>query len=292
MGPPPNAGAPHGAFATRRRTAAVGHAADEAAGVGSRIRRAVAVEFPNLRRVAPVHFARRPHAVWGWSVTGCAALAGAALVRCLAADPGCLPAGTPPNRVAWLAVTVEQESGPRGPWAIRNETTRRSRWFPTREEAEREALRLHARGDVLGLGPAQVTHEANWRRFGLADAAGRPVRAFDLCLNLRAALAHQAEDAARAVRLAVFRQYNGGPRAAAPGAVPAADAYALRVEELLARSGAAAPVPAATPIPPRPCVPSWDVWARCKPETPPGAESPPSAAPVALSGRLATEAPE
>lgn len=192
-------------------------------------------------------------------MTGCEALAGAALVMCLARAPGCLPPdvgfradGRPSERLRRLAATVEVESGPRGPWAIRNETTKRSAWYPTRAEAEREAMRLHARGDVLGLGLAQITGVANWRVFGLADAQGRPVYAFDPCRNLRAAVAHQRADEERAYRLAAFRQFNGGPRALEPGVVPAADAYALRVDAAMQRLPAE-PAPLPSPAGPNPC---------------------------------------
>lgn len=208
-------------------------------------------------------------------MTGCEALAGAALAWCLSRHPGCLPPGTTDAQIARLAALADIESGPRGPWAVRNETKKTSDWFKTRAEAEREALARHAEGHVLGLGPWQITHERNHRLFGLADAAGRPVRAFDLCLNARAALRHTADDEARALRLAGLRQFNGGPRALVPGAVPAADAYALRVEARLQPMAQAAPA--------RPCGPSWDVWARCASAT--DAPSPPSAAAVVLRGR-------
>lgn len=187
-------------------------------------------------------------------MSACASLAGAALVWCLSRQPGCLPVDVGPERLRWLAATAEVESGPRGPWAIRDETEKRGMWFRTREAAEREALARHARGHVLGLGPFQITHGRNWRAYGLADAQGRPVHAFNLCRNVRAAAEHMRADHERAVRLRTFAQFNGGPRAVSPGAVPAADAYALRVEarlqrleapETAAAPGAAAPCPGA-----------------------------------------------
>lgn len=203
-------------------------------------------------------------------MTGCEALAGAALAWCLSRQPNCLPPGTTEAQVSRLAALADIESGPRGPWAIRDETEKRSLWFRTRAEAEREALARHARGAVLGLGPWQITHERNHRLFGLADASGRPVRAFDLCLNARAALRHTAADEARVLRLAQWRQYNGGPRALVAGSVPAADAYALRVEARL--GGAAAPMPAARPET------VWDVWADpAASESPAGEDAAPPA---------------
>lgn len=194
-------------------------------------------------------------------MSACAALAGAALVWCLARQPGCVPADIPRDRMAWLAATAEVESGARGPWAIRDETAKRSAWFPNRETAEREAFRLHDRGHTLGLGPFQITHGRNWRAYGLADAQGRPAFAFDLCANVRAAARHQRADHDRAVRLATFAQFNGGPRAAVPGAVPAADAYALRVEARFQRLGEA-PGEVQTTCAGGP--PGWDAWASAR----------------------------
>jgi hypothetical protein len=204
-------------------------------------------------------------------VTGCETLAGAALVYCLAQQPGCLPSNLSTDRLRWLAATVEIESGPRGPWAIRNETAKQSRWFPTREAAEREALRLHALGHILGLGPAQITGAQNLKAYGLADAQGRPVRAFNLCLNLRSALQHMRADEGRAVRLAMGRQFNGGPRAALPGVVAGTDAYAMKVETRFQSLPEFASVPPSAPSTECPSAPpSWDVWgsarhaARCE----------------------------
>jgi hypothetical protein len=154
-------------------------------------------------------------------MVGCETLAGAALFACLARNPACLPPSVDRELVPWLEAIGRHESGFR-PWAIRDDVTKESIFPATRAEAERIAAERLARGHVLGLGWMQITHRANWVRFGLADAQGRPVRAFDPCLNLRAGALHFAADHERRTKLAATADYNGSG--------PAARAYALRVE--------------------------------------------------------------
>lgn len=178
----------------------------------------------------------------------CAALSGLALLRCLAADPACLP----PEHRPLLPVLVSmsgRESGHRD-WALRDETTGESLFFRSREEAVAAALARRARGHVLGYGRFQITREANLRRHGLT-----PETAFDPCRNLRAAAAHLA---------AGIKGYNGSG--------PAADRYAASVIARV-RDGDtdAAPVPApdpATPSAPACAAPSWDAWAQAACATP------------------------
>ncbi|MGD9617771.1 MAG: transglycosylase SLT domain-containing protein [Alphaproteobacteria bacterium] len=192
-----------------------------------------------------------------------------ATVLHLAATPDCTAPGMPPANVAAVA---QQESGFH-PYAIRDETTDRSHYPATREDAEALAARLTAQGHLLGVGLMQLTPPAN---FGLSIA-----EAFDPCKNMKAGaelLAANYNLEWQALMRALSRYNSGNPTRA--------EAYAKRVAaqaQRNARMPSLAPhplpnlaaVPASTPqryAPPaaKPsCAPAWDVWAVCRqPEEP------------------------
>jgi type IV secretion system protein VirB1 len=198
-----------------------------------------------------------------------------ATVLQLAATPDCTALGMPPANVAAVA---RQESGFH-PYAIRDETTDRSHYPATREDAEALAARLTAQGHLLGVGLMQLTPPAN---FGLSIA-----EAFDPCKNMKAGaelLAANYKLEWQALMRALSRYNSGSPTHA--------EAYAKRVVAQAQRNarmpslaryplsnllGVPAPSsqrnapPAAKP----PCAPTWDVWAVCRqPAEPPRQQRP------------------
>jgi type IV secretion system protein VirB1 len=203
----------------------------------------------------------------------------------LAATPDCTAPGMPPANVAAVA---RQESGFH-PYAIRDETTDRSHYPATREDAEALAARLTAQGHLLGVGLMQLTPPAN---FGLSIA-----EAFDPCKNMKAGaelLAANYNLEWQALMRALSRYNSGSPTRA--------EAYAKRVAAQAQRNAhmpslalhpfpnlPAMPAPSsqrsAPPAAKPPCAPTWDVWAVCRqPETP---AKPPE---IKASGAPAVEA--
>jgi type IV secretion system protein VirB1 len=178
----------------------------------------------------------------------------------LAATPDCTAPGMPPANVAAVA---RQESGFH-PYAIRDETTDRSHYPATREDAEALAARLTAQGHLLGVGLMQLTPPAN---FGLSIA-----EAFDPCRNMKAGaelLAANYNLEWQALMRALSRYNSGSPTRA--------EAYAKRVAAQAQRNAHMPslaldhlPKPATAPASqsyapptPEPCTPAWDVWVRC-----------------------------
>lgn len=185
-------------------------------------------------------------------MTGCEALVGVALFACLARDPACLPPEHRAHQPVLVAI-AERESGFR-PYALRDEATGESRFYATREEAVREAVRRDALGHVIGLGMFQITFRSNWaRHFG--PVAGPRVtdqiaHAYDPCANMAAGASHYAADWARAG--AALQLYNSnrvdGAPAYAAGVLRRVQALAVRPSDDLAPAGAR-PVPS---VPPKP----------------------------------------
>lgn len=199
-----------------------------------------------------------------------------AVVLQLAGTPACTAPGVPPANVAAVA---RQESGYH-PYAIRDETTDSSHYPATRDEAETLATRLTAQGHLLGVGLMQLTPPAH---FGLSIA-----QALDPCTNMRAGaelLAANFKLEWQALMGALGR-YNVGDCSRLSGAGASrcqnrASAYSKRIVDqahrmpslaavTVAVDAPAKPTPAAAPKP-RPCAPSWDVWAVCRaPKSPQG----------------------
>ncbi len=198
-----------------------------------------------------------------------------AVILQLAAMPDCTAPGMSPANVAAVA---RQESGFH-PYAIRDETTDRSHYPATREEAEALATRLTRQGHLLGTGLMQLTPAAN---FGLSIA-----ETFDPCKNMKAGAGLLAENFRlewQALMRALSRYNSGSPTRA--------EAYAKRVVAQAQRNGRvrtpavltmlAAPARPAPekprytpPAPPPPCAPTGDVWAVCRtPSAPPMEQRP------------------
>lgn len=187
-----------------------------------------------------------------------------AVILQLAATPACTASEVP---AANVAAVVRQESRFH-PYAIRDETTDRSYYPDTREDAEALAVRLTAQGHLLGVGLMQLTPPAN---FGLSIA-----EAFDPCKNMKAGaelLAANFKLEWQALMRALSRYNSGSPTRA--------EAYAKRVFAQAQRNARMpslalaplidAPVPPgpakprhAPPAPKPPCAPTWDVWAVCR----------------------------
>jgi hypothetical protein len=181
----------------------------------------------------------------------CAALAGVALLRCLAADPACLEPRHRPLLPA-LEAMAHVESRFR-PYALRNETRSVARYPETHDEAVRIARAWLAAGDTVGLGGFQITHLYNLRRHNLTVES-----ALRLCPNMRAAGAHLA---------AGIKGYNGSG--------PATEIY---LDKVMARMEAGPPPPspeAPAPSPPAAtqpiacAAPAWDAWAQARCASPP-----------------------
>lgn len=198
-------------------------------------------------------------------MTGCEALAGAALFDCLAAQPACLPPQHPPVEV--LREVARRESGFR-PLALRDETTGREVRVETHAGAVREITERRRKGHALGVGMFQSTHHENHRRLGLLDAQGLPTLALDPCRAMRAGAAHLAEDieAALADRVlaAALSRYNSGTLTGAPGYAAAVLVRLRRSRSASAAQDAAGAAPAVLPPPPKPCAPVWDAWATAR----------------------------
>jgi len=163
---------------------------------------------------------------------------------------------------------ARQESGFH-PYAIRDETTKQSHYPTTSEEAATLASSLTKQGHLLGVGLMQLTPPAN---FGLSIT-----EALDPCRNMKAGaelLASNYNLEWQALMRALSRYNSGSPTRA--------EAYAQRIVGEAKRQAtmpvlAASPSgrkpalvqapPAPAPAKPPPCVPSWDVWAICKPPT-------------------------
>lgn len=142
-------------------------------------------------------------------MTGCEALAAAALFACLARDPECLPVEHR-HLEGDLKAIGEQESGLR-PWSVRDEATKEGRFFATYADAVRFATERDALGHRLGLGWFQITGRSNWKAHGLDIAT-----ALLACPNMRAGAEHFAanvKDAAR--QLYNSGRIDGAPRYAA-----------------------------------------------------------------------------
>ena len=173
-----------------------------------------------------------------------------------------------------------------------------SRIYGSKDEAVAAVDLLLGRGVTnLDLGPAQIS----WKAGHLQRRGVSPAAAFEPCTALGIAAdvlrdcwnrAPAREEQARLDQTAACYNSGGFER---PGYVRAVRASAAVVVPALRVAGAAATAPfadaaVASPLPSRPCAPSWDVWARC-PE-PAGVPRPASAASVVLQGRAATEPAE
>lgn len=163
-------------------------------------------------------------------MSGCDGTTAMALFACLAQDPRCLPPDYQ-RHLPELTAIAAQESG-FVPFAVRDETAGESLFFRTWSEAVALSVARDAVGHRLGLGWFQLTHRANWRRYGLTIAA-----ALDPCENMRAGAAHWVQ----ALRQAALQLYNSGRTDGAPG-------YAAQVIRRLARPVPSRPHPAARPI--------------------------------------------
>lgn len=186
----------------------------------------------------------------------CASFTAFALLRCLAADPSCMPAEAPPVR--YLVPLVRKES--RGnPNAVRDETTGESVFPATRAEAKAEIERRLARGHrKLGIGWGQGTHFDNWRWYGWLRPDGTldVDKATEPCEQLRSLAMHFETS----ILAAAGADYNGGIKGRM-GLIPAATHYGRDLRDQILAQPRTPPPPEAASAPTC-AAPEWDAWAR------------------------------